>query len=135
MLTSGSIGTIVAVLALLGTAGGMVGVSLRVGRQSQTVANYREAATSWEAKAKAQEGQIEELQAAAADAAQEVTELRAKVQILQDLVTGKTAIEQLTVQVTETSARIEAKIVGRDTFEAAFRDLRTELVAAIGRQR
>lgn len=134
MFDSANIGTIVGVLALLLAAGGVVGTSLRVGRNSQTVANYREAAHSWEAKASAQEGQIGELQAAHEQAAQEVTELRAKVQILQDLVTGKTAIEQLSVQVTEAFARIDAKIVGRDAFEASFRDLRTE-IAAIGRQR
>lgn len=134
MFDSANIGTIVGVLALLLAAGGVVGTSLRVGRNSQTVANYREAASSWEAKATAQAGQLDELQAAHEQAAQEVTELRAKVQILQDLVTGKTAIEQLSVQVTEAFARIDAKIVGRDAFEASFRDLRTE-IAAIGRQR
>jgi hypothetical protein len=133
-MTSANIGTIVAIIALLITAGGVVGTSLRVGRNSQTVANYREAAASSEAKANAQKGQIEELQAAHELAVQEVTDLRAKVQVLQDMVTGKTAIEQLTVQVTEAFTRIDSKIVGRDAFEAAFRDLRTE-VAAIGRQR
>lgn len=133
-MTSANIVTGLAVLGFLITAGGLVGVSLRIGRNTQTVSNYREAAAAWEAKAKAQEGQIDELQAAHEHSAQEVTELRAKVQVLQDLVTGKTAIEQLATQVAETFALIDAKIIGREAFDAAFAGLRSE-IAAIGRQR
>jgi hypothetical protein len=132
-MTSSGLATGVAILAFLVTAGGVIGVSLRIGRNTQTIANYREAATSWEAKAKAQEGQIEELQAADTAKATQITELTAKVQLLQDMVTGKTAIEQLAAQVADTFARIDEKLIGRDVFEKEFADLRAELRSGGGR--
>lgn len=126
-MSSSAIVTWIAVLGFLITAAGLVGVSMRVGRNSQTVANYREAAASWEAKARAQEGQITQLQAADAAKKEQITELTAKVQLLQDMVTGKTAIEQLAAQVADTFDRIDAKIIGRDVFDAAFDELRGEI--------
>lgn len=126
-MSGSTVVTWLAVLGFLITAGGLIGVSMRVGRNSQTVANYREAAQSWEAKAKAQEGQLEELKEADAAKASQITELTAKVQLLQDMVTGKTAIEQLAAQVAETFQRIDERLIGRDVFDAKFEELRAEI--------
>jgi hypothetical protein len=87
--------TIVAVIGLLGTAAAVVGGSFRVSRNTQVVANYRDAAQAWEAKATAQETEMGELRSNLAAREKEIIELTSRVSILQDMVTGKNAVEQI----------------------------------------
>lgn len=105
---------IVAVIGLLGTAAAVVGGSFRVSRHTQVVANYRDAAQAWEAKASAQGNEITELRSELAEREKEIIELRSRVSILQDMVTGKSAIEQIIPEIHSV----------RDELKAAIREAR-----------
>lgn len=118
----------VAVVTLLLTFATTLGVRMawRVGQNAQTITNYRDAATSWEASATALRTEVTELghrldqteaECARTLAAAQTTidTLTVKVQVLSDEVTGRSAINDMTAALT---ARIDT--------------LRTELLAAIG---
>lgn len=91
--------TILAILGFAITAAGLIGVSFRVGKNGQTVSNYREAASAWETKARAQAEEITTLQEQLADAKHRLGELEARLQLLQDMVTGRAAVADLAAQV------------------------------------
>ena len=101
--------TVVAVVSLLLTAAGAIGGQYRINRTDRSVKITKEIAEAWEAKAQQQESQIADMKQLAAEREQETTaalaakdteiaELRARVQVLQDLVTGKSAIEDLAIR-------------------------------------
>lgn len=96
---------IVAVLTVMGLAGG----SFRVSRNTQTVANYREAALSWEAKADAQEKDIELLRAALIEKDRQIAELQGRVVVLQDMVTAAPAIEHLATTMADVVTRMDTR--------------------------
>jgi hypothetical protein len=83
-----------AVIAAVGAVGGIaaavtvVGASFRTGRSAQVLANYKAEAESWQGRALADEEAL-------AEANRQLTGLRIRVAALQDMVTGKTAVEQL----------------------------------------
>jgi hypothetical protein len=91
-------GTILAIIAIISfalTAAGIVGMSFRVGHNTQTVANYRETAQSWKEKADAQEAQITELQHGSMEKDGQIAELQAKVGLLEKLVLGESTAQGL----------------------------------------
>jgi hypothetical protein len=78
--------------------------SFRVTRNTQATALYRENAAGWEAQAKLQktqaadmqsgyDQQLGELRAQGADKDQKIADLTARVEVLQDMVTGKSLLE------------------------------------------
>jgi uncharacterized protein HemX len=92
---TGVILAVVAVIAFLVTAAGVVGTAFRVGHNTQTVANYRETAQSWKEKSDAQEAQIVQLQEGAAAKNHQIAELTAKVDMLEKLVLGESTAKGL----------------------------------------
>lgn len=95
------------ILAFVIALGTLLGVSLRSGRQTSTINNYREAANSWEMKANAQEGQIKDLNAQVLDLQKENAALHSEVATLKDLVTGRAALTEVTAQLGVAVAGIE----------------------------
>lgn len=87
--------TIAIVLATLLAVAGSVGTwaALRVGRNAQTLKNFRDSADSWKGKATAQESEISDLQKENTKLKSEIAELRGQVHALGDLV--RTAISEL----------------------------------------
>jgi uncharacterized protein HemX len=106
-VSAGTIASLVAVVSLLITAAGVVGGSWRLGRNTQTVTLYRDTALAWEAKASAQEAQLEQLEADNRAKDTKIAELVARVGVLSDMVTGKSAIEAMEGQMTELLAQCQ----------------------------
>lgn len=88
------------ILAFIGIVGLLVATanvlgSFRTSRNTTTVAGYRDAAQAWEAKAKAQEGEIIDLRSSLAEANVKIDGQERRIQMLQDMVTSKALIEAL----------------------------------------
>lgn len=101
-LSLGDLGTIGGLLGLLIVIAGVIGAAFRVSRNTQTVANYRESAQAWEAKAKVQESEISDLKEQVSDlqareSEKDITIAAMKEQIsgLRDLLTNRAAFEVL----------------------------------------
>jgi vancomycin resistance protein YoaR len=125
---------------LLLIAGGVgTWAAMRVGKNTQVVANYKASAESWESRANALKEQVEglkgELGEVKANATREkqqsgevIAALQAKVATLQDLVTGQHAVEVLTNRVddrfNDISDRIESLAIGQQMLIGAQRDRR-----------
>lgn len=94
-MTGSGLVTIIAIISLLAVAATVVGGSYRNSRATQVLTLYRESAQAWEQKATLQQGEIEELQADSSRKDKQIADLQGRLTVLQDLVTGKTALEQL----------------------------------------
>jgi hypothetical protein len=137
---AGNILAVIAIIGLLITAATVVGGSFRVGRNTQTVSNYREAALSWEASAKALEAQVHQFEeqlaerdvharevetgfeAQLAEKDARIHELEGRLTTLQDVVTGKSAVEALTVE-------MRAVVTGLDTVKGHVDQVHLDLAA------
>lgn len=84
---------IVAVVGLAITIASVFG-TFRMSRNTQAMTLYRETATGWQAKAELQEGEIAELRENLAKKDRQIADLQARVQVLQDTVTGKSLLEE-----------------------------------------
>jgi uncharacterized protein (UPF0276 family) len=84
----------VAVVGLLITIATILG-AFRMSRSNSAMTGYRDAAASWEAKAKAQEAEISDLRTDLATANASIEALTKRVQMLQDMVTSRTLVEAL----------------------------------------
>jgi peptidoglycan hydrolase CwlO-like protein len=146
----GDIGTVsviaasaVGVLAFVFAVASLVGGNFRVARNAKIVADYEAGYKGLETRAKGQEQQIEELQRENAtketritELQHEVHELQGKLSVLQEVVTSKSAIEQLASQlaaVTMASEQRQNMILNRvgETLSLVG-ELRTEVRAAHG---
>jgi predicted RNase H-like nuclease (RuvC/YqgF family) len=119
----------VSILGLFGTiiaVGTLLGVALRVGKNTQTVNNYRESAQAWEAKAKVQENTIEDQKSQITTLQHEVGELRGKIAVLSDLVTGKEVLETLAREIMGAVEGIRSNVLDRETFENWQSEIRTD---------
>lgn len=94
----GGVDLIVALCAFLVVAAGVIGLNFRISRNTQNVANYRDAAQSWESKAKAQEIEIADLNAKVANLTQKLAAETEARHTLEGIVTGKTAVETLRLE-------------------------------------
>jgi chromosome segregation ATPase len=126
MLNAGNILAIVALVGLLITAATVIGGSFRVSRNTQTVSNYREAALSWESQSKALEAQVRlfeeqlaerdahartvesQFEAQLAEKDARIHELEGRLTTLQDVVTGKAAVEALTTEMRSVRTGLDA---------------------------
>lgn len=81
------VGTAVTVASVFGT--------FRMSRNTSAITGYRDAASSWEAKAKAQEVEIADLQARLDAANASIEALNQRVTMLSDIVTSRTLVEAL----------------------------------------
>ncbi|MHB1954993.1 MAG: hypothetical protein ACYCOU_14750 [Sulfobacillus sp.] len=122
----------VGIAGLLGffiAAGSLLGLSIRVGRNTSTVNNYRESALSWEAKSKAQESEIADLQNANAALEMQINGLKAKQQVLEELVTGKAAIEALSNQILTVVSGMKSALVNEEVARGWYTDLSNQLAS------
>lgn len=89
-------------IAAMIMAAGAVGTwaALRVGKNSQVIANYKSGAESWEARANGLKAEKEGLEDQLATAMQTITSLQSKVSTLQELATGHPAVEALSRDMT-----------------------------------
>lgn len=107
---------LLAIVSFLVTAATVVGQSFRVSKHTQTVAAYRDSALAFEAKAAAQAVQITDLEHANAAKEAEITELRGRVSVLQEIVTGKADIARVETKVDEVSQHLD--LLGGQVMEA-----------------
>jgi uncharacterized coiled-coil DUF342 family protein len=93
--------TITAVLGVLLTMAGSVGVwlAMRTGQNTQTVKNFRDAAASWREKAEALAADLATIQSELTTLRAQYDQLMAEHNMLKDVVSGRTAIEALGMQV------------------------------------
>lgn len=101
-LTLGDFGTIAGLVGLFVVVAGVIGAAFRVSRNTQTVANYRESAQAWEAKANVQadkieglEAQVGELQAREAEKDVTIAAMQEQITGLRDLLTNRASFEVL----------------------------------------
>lgn len=99
MLSWSGVGAIAGIIAVLIVVASVLG-QLRISRNQTNLANYRDAAQSWEARATAlkeenaaQQAAIDELRAHLLIKDKEIGELRGQMAVLQNLITGKTLFE------------------------------------------
>jgi Tfp pilus assembly protein PilX len=122
----GNVLVLVAVITLLIAAAGVVGGQYRISRNKVAIDITKEIAEAWEAKARQQETQIADLEreaqvtktettAALAAKDAEIAAVKARLEVLQDMVTGRSAIDELKadhhllqVKVAETLAQVGA---------------------------
>jgi hypothetical protein len=105
-----NIGSLIAIIGLLITVAGLIGASFRIGRNAQTVNTYREAANAWESKAKAQADEIDELRDKLAVAEATIEKMQARLKLLEEMVTGRIAITDLTIKMEASFASLQAGI-------------------------
>jgi len=106
------------IAALIAIAGGLgTWAALRVGKNSQLIANYKATAESWEVRANGLRAEKEGLEDQYAKAMGSITSLQSKVSTLESLATGQPAVEKLAGEMhrsfrtlTEQMTRIEAGI-------------------------
>jgi len=111
------------ILGVLLVAATSVGAwaALRVGKNTQTVANYREAAASWREKSDSQQAEIADLRQqlsenrtaaaeAQAAASTKVADLEAQVHVLQGVVTGRAQLEALGTELNTSVASIREQL-------------------------
>jgi cell division protein FtsB len=102
------IGFVTVVLAGAGTVGAWA--ALRVGKNTTTVSNYREAAQSWRLKSEAQDAEIRELQTENADLKKQLADLSGQVGVLRDMVTGTAVIAEHDTRVTNYHAEVMTQL-------------------------
>lgn len=91
---------LVALLAIAGAVG--TWAALRVGRNAQTITNYRDALQSWKERSEAQDTKIDEQQGEIGELQSEVhklktenAELRGQVNTLRDAISGRQIFDNL----------------------------------------
>lgn len=108
------------IVALIAVAGGVgTWAALRVGKNAQTLANFRTSAESWENLANSRKAEIDGLQEQLTQAMGTINSLQAKNVTLKELATGHPAVEKLTNdignsfrQLTAQMTRIEKALKG-----------------------
>lgn len=104
--------TVAAALGILLTVAGVIGVwlAMRTAQHTQTVKNFRDASSSWREKAEALDSDLTSLRAELKALRELYRVLQQKHEALQDVVTGRTAIEHLALQVGDAKSEIILEI-------------------------
>lgn len=111
-VTLGGIVSVGSLLGLLIVVTGILGAAFRTSRNVQNIANYRDAAQSWEARAAAQEKeisdqqhaieacgvQIEGLHRELAEKDRQLASMQEQIKSMRELLSGRAAFEQLVEQ-------------------------------------
>jgi predicted nucleic acid-binding Zn-ribbon protein len=110
-LSSEIITTVAIVLGTLLALAGSVGTwaALRVGRNAQTLSNYRDAIQSWKERSETQEAEIAELRTQLHQVQAENADLRGQVNTLRDAISGRSILGTLE----KTLARQHAELLER----------------------
>jgi hypothetical protein len=93
-MNSGAVTALVAIVGLLFTIAALFG-SWKVSRNTAATRIYRDLAEAWEKKAGEQASEITDLKERDAAKGQEIAALRNQLLVLQDVVTGRSALELL----------------------------------------
>ena len=91
---------LVIISTLLGLAvlvGGFA--AFRIGRSNALVSGYKEAAESWETQSRAHKSALEEAEDKILTMQRQISEMQGKITVLEDLATGKTAIDELRAEI------------------------------------
>lgn len=121
---------ILAAVAVIGLFVGTANVlgTFRFSRNTNLITLYRETAEAWEARSKAQDAEISELQTRETTKDAQIAGLNGRVTVLQDMVTGKTMLEEQGRKIDENTAKVLDLLRGVSTEVHAIR----EAVAANG---
>jgi chromosome segregation ATPase len=99
------VGAIIGILGFLFAVATLLGGNYRVARNAKIVADYEAGYKGLQAKSEGQRQEIEELQrqgtekdSRIAELEHELSDLKGRMSVLQEIVTGKPAIEELTKQ-------------------------------------
>lgn len=100
---SGIVVTVTAVLAIVLTVAGAAGVwlAMRTAQNSQTLKNFRDASASWREKADALTDELVAVRADLVALTSKYATLLAAHEVLKDVVTGQSALEELTERMGE----------------------------------
>lgn len=113
LITLGGVLEFFAILAGLVTVTGVVAGSWRVARHTQVVADQAALINTQKERIDEQNGRIEALQQEGEQDKQMIRDLQGRVSVLQDLATGKSAIEAMAetiTQIAETLSTIQARM-------------------------
>jgi uncharacterized coiled-coil protein SlyX len=124
MFDSGTVSAVVAVVGLALTCVALF-ASWRVSQRGVSTQVYREAAAAWETKSKAQDAEIGELRAVLAERDQAMSDLKGRVSVLQDTVTGAQSwavLERRTAEMLALAA--ESRTETRQVYDAVRESLR-----------
>ena len=102
---------LVIVSTLLGLAvlvGGFA--AFRIGKSNALVSGYKETADSWERQARATKSELEEANEKIRQLERSMAQLQGKVNVLEDLATGRTAIQELRKEVADNTQAIIKEI-------------------------
>lgn len=123
-MNSGLVSAVVAIMGFLVT-GAVVFGSWRVSRNTTATQQYRDTALAWEGKARAQDAEISDLKQALAAKDSQIADLSARVAVLQDTVTGKSALEILearSAEMLQMSAEVRTVVRANTEILADLRD-------------
>ncbi len=116
-MSLGNVASVIGIVAGLLALVGVLAVAFRTGRSAQIIKNSEAVAASWkeraeamEKKAAARDEAIKDLQDKLRMRDEEVLKLRANMATLQDLVTGRSAIEQLGREMSDGSKVTEQRM-------------------------
>jgi hypothetical protein len=101
------------ILSFVIAVGVLLGTAWRVGKNTQTVNNYRESALSWETKARAQESELSDVRDQLGDAINQLQEMQGKVHVLEEVASGRAALEAMATQIT---TLVSSQLVGKEEF-------------------
>lgn len=130
-LNASTISTVIALVSLVLALGALFGRQRKAATTANLIAEYSQSAEAWESLATARDEKIKQQDALITSLQAHVAELSAKLQVLEDLVTGRTAVEQLSAQLAEGFRQMDQKIVGKDEW-TSFRDEVRRNFAALG---
>jgi uncharacterized coiled-coil DUF342 family protein len=101
-----------AILGVLLTVAGVAGVwmAMRTSQHAQTVRNFREASASWREKAEATSADLATVHEEMAELRQQYDRLLAEHEVLKNVITGKSALEALGVQVEQAKTDIVLEV-------------------------
>jgi gas vesicle protein len=104
--------TVTAVLGVLLTVAGSLGVwlAMRTGQNTQTVRNFRDAAQSWREKAEAMAADLVTVQGELTQLRIEYDQLKQEHNVLRDVVSGKSTLDALSVQMDQVKNEITLEI-------------------------
>jgi cell division protein FtsB len=96
-LDAGLLTALGALLVALLTVAGIVGTwaALRVGRNAQTISNYRDAISSWKERSEAQDQELTEVRTQLDKLKSENAELRGQINTLRDAISGRSVFDGL----------------------------------------
>jgi len=120
--------TFAAVVGVLLTVAGIVGawLAVRTGQNTQTVRNFQDAAASWREKAESVAADLLTVQTELAALRAAHDKLQQAYNTLRDVVTGRSALEALSVQLDEAKKDITLEIrLSKDALHTLIESTRT----------